>query len=114
MVAGFQLKFAQAGFGMTAPDPRWHPRNLTMFDIGREAQSDNEGIEPRIAHAIGNMLQVIAGGCQLGLCKVRISLEQMALCRPFLPQPQTLIKQDTIGRLRLYLLPTRNGDAILE
>ena len=67
---------------MTAPDPRWHPRNLTMFDIGREAQSDNEGIEPRIAHAIGNMLQAIAGGCQLGLCKVRISLMQMALCRP--------------------------------
>ena len=61
---------------MTAPDPRWHPRNLTMFDIGREAQSDHEGIEPRIAHAIGNMLQAIAGGCQLGLCKVRKSRDE--------------------------------------
>ena len=72
----------QAGFGMTAPDPRWHPRNLTMFDIGREAQSDHEGIEPRIAHAIGNMLQAIAGGCQLGLCKVRKSVMKMSSRRP--------------------------------
>ena len=67
---------------MTAPDPRWHPRNLTMFDIGREAQSDGEGIEPRIAHAIGNMLQAMAGGCQLGLCKVRECPKQIAFCLP--------------------------------
>ena len=67
---------------MTAPDPRWHPRNLTMFDIGREAQPDHEGIEPRIAHAIGNMLQSIAGGCQLGLCKVRGITKQMVSCQP--------------------------------
>lgn len=67
---------------MTAPDPRWHPRSQTMFDVGREAQSDHEGIQPRIAHAIGNMLQAIAGGCQLGLCKVRSSLMQMASRQP--------------------------------
>ena len=80
---------AQAGFGMTAPDPRWHPRNLTMFDIGREAQSDNEGIEPRIAHAIGNMLQAIAGGCQLGLCKVRGGLKADSSLPAVLLEPRS-------------------------
>ena len=60
----------QAGFGMTAPDPRWHPRDMTMFDVGRWQQLDHEDIQPRIAHVMGNMLQAVAGGCNSGFCKV--------------------------------------------
>ena len=65
---------------MTAPDPRWHPRNMTMFDVGRVQQLDHDDIQPKIAHVIGNMLQAIAGGCQSGFCKVRLkSLSEMHL-----------------------------------
>ena len=60
----------QAGFGMTAPDPRWHPRDMAMFDVGRWQQLDHEDIQPRIAHVMGNMLQAVAGGCNSGFCKV--------------------------------------------
>ena len=61
----------QAGFGMTAPDPRWHPRGMAMFDVGRWQQLDHEDIQPKIAHVMGNMLQAVAGGCNSGFCKVR-------------------------------------------
>ena len=64
------VAWVQAGFGMTAPDPRWHPRGMTMFDVGRLQQLDHEDIQPKVAHVIGNMLQAIAGGCQTGFCKV--------------------------------------------
>jgi hypothetical protein len=60
---------------MTAPDPLWHPRNLTMFDVGRIAQRDDEDINPRIAHVMGNMLQAAAGGCHNGFCRVRRSFD---------------------------------------
>ncbi len=58
---------------MTAPDPQWHPRDMSMFDVGRWQQLDHEDIEPRIAHVMGNMLQAIAGGCQSGFCKVNLA-----------------------------------------
>ena len=56
---------------MTAPDPRWHPNNMTMFDVGRVQQLDHDDIQPKIAHVMGNMLQAVAGGCLSGFCKVR-------------------------------------------
>lgn len=55
---------------MTAPDPLWHPRGLTMFDVGRIAQRDDEPIQPKIAHVMGNLIQAAAGGCLKGACKV--------------------------------------------
>ena len=59
---------------MSAPDIRWHPRDLSMFDVGRWQQLDHEDIQPRIAHVMGNMLQAIAGGCQSGYCKVCLAV----------------------------------------
>ena len=56
---------------MTAPDPLWHPRGLTMFDVGRIAQRDDEPIQPKIAHVMGNLIQAAAGGCLKGACRVR-------------------------------------------
>lgn len=67
----------EAGFAMTAPDPLWHPRSLTMFDVGRSQQLDHEDIQPRIAHIMGNMLQALAGGCRSGLCKVCCRIAQL-------------------------------------
>lgn len=58
---------------MTAPDTMWHPRNKTMFDVGRLQQLDHEDIAPKIAHVMGNQLQALAGGCQSGFCKVGAS-----------------------------------------
>ncbi len=55
---------------MTAPDPLWHPRGLTMFDVGRIAQRDDEPIQPKVAHVMGNLLQASAGGCLKGACRV--------------------------------------------
>lgn len=56
---------------MTAPDPLWHPRGLTMFDVGRIAQRDDEPIQPKVALVMGNLLQAAAGGCLKGACRVR-------------------------------------------
>ena len=58
---------------MTAPDPLWHPRGLTMFDVGRIAQRDDEPIQPKVAHVMGNLLQAAAGGCLKGACRVSAS-----------------------------------------
>lgn len=76
---------------MTAPDPRWHPRGMTMFDVGRAQQLDHEDIQPKVAHVIGNMLQAVAGGCQTGFCKVSSCGEprrmQDQLLRKSTPRP---------------------------
>jgi hypothetical protein len=60
----------QAGYGMTDPDPLWHPRGLSMFDVGRLSQMDNQEVVPRVAKVLGNHLMAAAGGCRTGLCKV--------------------------------------------
>lgn len=61
----------QAGFGMTTPDPEWHPEGLFVFDVGAEAQADHEEIVPRVARIMGNLLQAAAGECRQGTCKVK-------------------------------------------
>jgi hypothetical protein len=55
---------------MTDPDPLWHPRGLSMFDVGRLSQMDDQEVVPRVAKVLGNHLMAAAGGCHKGLCQV--------------------------------------------
>lgn len=60
----------QMGYGMTSPDPFWHPHGLSMFDVSGEAQGDGDDIVARVARPFGNLLQAAAGFCRNGTCKV--------------------------------------------
>ena len=68
----------QAGFGMTNPDPLYHPRNLTMFDPSPPGPQPDDDILPKAAHTLGNLLATAAGICH-GLCKVHPE-NNVALC----------------------------------
>ena len=59
----------QMGFGMTVPEPEWHPEGLHMFDVGREGQLDHEEIICRIAVPLSRLLQAASGDCK-DRCKV--------------------------------------------
>jgi hypothetical protein len=59
----------EAGFAMTAPNPAWHPRGLTMFDPVPPGLSPDDDILPKVAGVVANYLQALAGVCQ-GLCRV--------------------------------------------
>lgn len=59
----------QAGYGMTNPDPLWHPRNLSMFDPCPAGPQPDDDILPKAANTLGNLLSAAAGTCH-GLCKV--------------------------------------------
>ena len=74
------------GYGMTTPDPTWHPDGLSMFDIGGEGQGDGDSIIDRAARPFGNLLEAAAGFCQNGTCKVSLSLLSQYLADLFSPQ----------------------------
>ncbi|BDA47330.1 hypothetical protein COCOBI_10-1760 [Coccomyxa sp. Obi] len=61
-----------AGYGMTNPDPLWHPRNLTMFDPSPPGPQPDDDILPKAAHTLGNLLSAAAGTCH-GLCKLEVN-----------------------------------------
>ena len=72
IVHGFERfhDLVQAGFGMTNPDPLYHPRNLTMFDPSPPGPQPDDDILRKAAHTLGNLLAAAAGICH-GLCKVQ-------------------------------------------
>ena len=65
-------RFLQMGYGMTTPDPLWHPQGLSMFDVGGIAQGDRDDIIDKVAIPFGNLLEAAAGYCQHDPCKVWI------------------------------------------
>ena len=71
----------QAGFGMTHPDPGWHPEGFHIFDVGYEAQDDSQEIKTRVARPLGNLLQAAAGFCNEGLCKVSPAWPNVLTCK---------------------------------
>ncbi|EIE25857.1 hypothetical protein COCSUDRAFT_46409 [Coccomyxa subellipsoidea C-169] len=61
----------EAGYGMTNPDPLWHPRNLSMFDPCPAGPHPDDDILPKAAHTLGNLLSAAARTCH-GLCKLEV------------------------------------------
>lgn len=85
----------QAGFGMTNPDPLYHPRNLTMFDPSPSGPQPDDDILPKAAHTLGNMLAAAAGICH-GICKVGLMSKLSAL--QFVPAVLWLLATSKVQR----------------
>lgn len=65
----FFVAAAQAGIGLTDPNPLYHPDRLTMFDPSPPPTLDKSEIPSKVLRVVENLLRALGDVCD-SLCQV--------------------------------------------